>query len=133
MKVVRDNDEVINDECLSFIESEIALNPKKEAEKKAESRLQFKLKLRRLFFFLIACFVSTLLMLTGLNVWVCYIPLALHFMLLFYGFAVTFYDKRNKARAWNLYVAKYGKNGVIPPHVKMVHRKLIASGKKIRM
>ena len=36
-----------------------------------------------------------------------------------------------KKQAWAAYVNKYGKNGVVPEHVKMIHRKLIAQGKKI--
>lgn len=61
------------------------------------------------------------------------IPLVIHFALVFYTFAVGFYRERKEKQYWALYLKKYGVNGVVPEHVKMIHKKLIQNGEKIKV
>ncbi len=110
----------------------IAIEEKKKSilKKKIKSRLQ-RYKLHAIAFILCAILYAFSF------AWYIYlIPMVIHLAIIFWVFAVEFYVARNKERAWNAYLHKYGiigKDGkmFIPPHVKMTHKKLIEQGKKI--
>ena len=103
--------------------------------KKAERLKQKRTKARNwiLASTLIALFISALLWIIEMPWYIFVLPFVLHVFLMFYTFAVQFYKERKRNEIWAKYVSKYGKNGVIPEHVKMIHKKLAASGKQITL
>ena len=111
----------------------VKMNKADREAKQAEARKKKRAKARNFIIAstLIALFVSALLWIFELRWYIFIIPIILHVFLMFYTFAVQFYKERKKMQVWAAYVKKYGKNGVIPEHIKMIHKKLIKSGKKI--
>ena len=98
-------------------------------QKKKRRKQRFKLHI-------VALALTLGLFALGLSWYFSLIPLVIHLLLAFWVFAVEFYVKRNKERAYRAYLLKYGVAGkdgylVIPPHVRMTHKKLIEQGKKI--
>lgn len=115
-----------------IVQEERILTPKQEAELKKQKETNKYRRKQRLKLFFIAVIFSSLLHIAGLPVVISLIPLALHVCLLFYSYAVVFYGVRQKEKWWKMYVAKFGdKNGNIPDHVRMTHKKLIMQGHKI--
>lgn len=111
----------------------VKLNREQRAIAKEEARLEKRNKAKKWIYAstLFAAAFSALLWILELKWYIFMIPFILHVLLMFYTFSVQFYTQRKKKQVWAAYVSKYGKNGVVPEHVKMIHRKLIAQGKKI--
>lgn len=102
-----------------------------ESEKQAAIAKKKKSKFQRYKLHGIAIVLCLILSAFRLSWYIFLIPMYIHLAIIIWVFMVEFYVKRNKERAWNAYVKKYGIDGAIPPHVKMTHKKLIESGKKI--
>lgn len=113
----------------------VKLNKAQRAIAKEEARLEKRNKSKKWIYSstLIATAFSVLLWILEMRWFIFIIPFVLHVLLLFYTFSVQFYTQRKKNQLWAAYVNKYGKNGVIPEHVKMIHSKLIAQGKQIKV
>ena len=113
----------------------INMNREQRAIAKEKARLEKRNKAKKWIYSstLIAAAFSALLWILELKWYIFIIPFILHVLLLFYTFSVQFYTERKRKQVWAAYVNKYGKNGVVPEHVKMIHRKLIAQGKKIKV
>lgn len=133
MRVVREQEVNIKGEVVKeFVVNELNKKEKAEVSKRAEAKS--KARRIRVVLTLIALFLSAVLWFLNCKWYIIIIPLIAHLALAFYSFASKFYADRNNARAWAAYVKKYGdKSGKIPGHVKMTHRKLIASGKPIKL
>jgi len=104
-------------------------------ENKTAKRNKLKMQLLTTF---VAIAMTVTLFAIGWKWYVSLIPIVIHLWMVFYTFAVKFYTDRNKARAWEQYIKKYGgkmgtRKNEIHPHIRMTHVKLIKQGKKIPM
>lgn len=103
---------------------------------KAEAIQKKKRRKQRFKLHIVALVLTLGLFALTLPWYISLIPATIHFLLAGWVFAVEFYVKRNKERAYRAYLLKYGVAGkdgylVIPPHVRMTHKKLIEQGKSI--
>lgn len=132
MEVVREQEVNVSGEVIAEY-SVFEPNEKDKAKAKQKAEAKFKARMIRQALTLFALFLCAVLWFFNFKWYIIIIPMILHLALAFYAYAKKFYADRNKVRAWNAYLKRYGdKNGRVPEHTKMIHRKLIAQGKSIK-